>query len=342
MIDRSKYLCPIPFRFSEITNDGQFLCCPGWLPIDVKKTDNYLTNFNSKLSQEIRESILDGSYKFCKEDLCPHLASYNNGNLPPLFVPSQAELFKKPVLKGINFGFDISCNLGCPSCRSEFINFVGENRIKMDKILDNIINQVGDTLERIVLCGGAEPFFSKTMLRFMREFDPTKFPNLKHIHLHTNATLWNKNSWNLIKPIHDYVHSCHISMDAGSEEVYKVVRKGGNWKSLMKNIDFILSLNQIKYMKFSFVTQQRNYKDMINFYNLIHEKMKNKNKNFKILFAAIVKWGEFMSQNTFEQHEIQNKNHKEHELFLNELKKVHRKPNVEHAFDNLLQTSTLI
>ena len=57
MIDRSKYLCPIPFRFSEITNDGQFLCCPGWLPIDVKKTDNYLTNFNSKLSQEIRESM---------------------------------------------------------------------------------------------------------------------------------------------------------------------------------------------------------------------------------------------------------------------------------------------
>ena len=32
-------------------------------------------------------------------------------------------------------------------------------------------------------------------MRFMKEFDDTKFPNLKQIHLHTNGTLWNKNSW---------------------------------------------------------------------------------------------------------------------------------------------------
>ena len=105
----------------------------------------------------------------------------------------------------------------------------------------------------------------------------------------TNGTLWNKNSWKLIKPIHKYVSTCHISIDAGSEEVYNVVRKGGNWKTLMKNLDFILSLDQIKSMKFSFVTQQRNYKDMVNFYELIHKKLKNKNKNFKYSFQQLVK-----------------------------------------------------
>ena len=80
-----------------------------------------------------------------------------------------------------------------PSCRSEFINFVGERRIEMDKILDNVVEQLGNDLEGLSICGGGS-FFSKTMMRFMKEFDDTKFPNLKQIHLHTNGTLWNKNS----------------------------------------------------------------------------------------------------------------------------------------------------
>ena len=76
------YACTAPFSYSEITNDGQYLCCPGWLPTDVNDTDNFKDNFHSNKSNEIRESILDGSYKFCKENLCPHLSSFKKGNIP--------------------------------------------------------------------------------------------------------------------------------------------------------------------------------------------------------------------------------------------------------------------
>lgn len=330
------FICSAPFRYSEITNDGQFLCCPGWLPVDVKDGDNYKQNFYNKKSKEIRESILDGSYKFCREDVCPHLSAHKKGIKTSAFLHKSDEIFKNPKLKNVVFGFDLSCNLGCPSCRSEFINFVGEKRIQMDKILDSVVDQLGDELEGITLCGGAEPFFSKTMMRFMREFDSTKFPKLKGIHLHTNATLWNKNSWELIKPIHKYIRSCEISIDAGTKEVYSIVRRGSDWDNLMKNIDFVLTIPTIKFIKFSFVVQQRNYKDMENFYNLIHFKMKGIDKNFEIFFNPIVEWGEFQQQNNFKEQEIHNISHPEYPTFLEELKKIHRKKNVIHSFNDII------
>jgi organic radical activating enzyme len=327
------YACTAPFSYSEITNDGQYLCCPGWLPTDVNDTDNFKDNFHSNKSNEIRESILDGSYKFCKENLCPHLSSFKKGNIPSAFKPKTHPIFKNPKLNWLTFGFDLSCNLGCPSCRSEFINFVGEKRIQMDKIMDTVIEQLGSELVGLSICGGAEPFFSKTMMRFMREFDASKFPKLKKIHLHTNGTLWNENAWKAITPVHKYISTCEISMDAGTREVYNIVRLGGDWDKLMNNIDFVLTIPTIKSIQFSFVVQQRNYKDMKNFYNLIQSIMKGSDKRFTIFFNPIVEWGEFEQQDNFKEQEIHNPSHSEHSEFLKVLKSVHRKPNVIHSFD---------
>lgn len=337
------YVCSAPFSYTEITNDGQYLCCPGWLPTDVKDSDNFKENFYNKKSKEIRESILDGSYKFCKENLCPHLSSFNKGNIPSVFKPKTNPIFKNPTPNSVVFGFDLSCNLGCPSCRSEFINFVGERRIEMDKTLDKVVEQMGDTLRGITLCGGAEPFYSKTMMRFMREFDSTKFPKLKSIFLHTNGTLWNKKTWKLISPIHKYIHQCEISMDAGTKEIYNIVRLGGDWDTLMDNLEFIKTIQTLKSIKFSFVVQQRNYKDMENFYNLIHSIMKGSNKKFTIFFNPIVEWGEFEQQNNFKEQEIHNPSHSEYSQFIEELNKVHRKPNVLHSFhNNIINKKVLI
>lgn len=337
------YACTAPFSYTEITNDGQYLCCPGWLPTDVNDSDNFKENFYSDKSNKIRESILDGSYKFCKENLCPHLASFNKGNIPSAFKPKTNPIFKNPKPNWVVFGFDLSCNLGCPSCRSEFINFVGERRIEMDKTLDKVVEQMGDVLQGITLCGGAEPFYSKTMMRFMREFDSTKFPKLKSIHLHTNGTLWNKNSWKAITPIHKYISTCEISMDAGTKEVYNIVRLGGDWDRLMNNLEFIKTIPTLKSIKFSFVVQQRNYTDMENFYNLIHSIMKGINKRFTIFFNPIVEWGEFEQQDNFKEQEIHNPSHSEYSQFIEELMKVHRKPNVSHSFhDKIVQKKVLI
>ena len=35
MIDKSKLICTTPFGYTEVFDDKQFLCCPGWLKDDI-------------------------------------------------------------------------------------------------------------------------------------------------------------------------------------------------------------------------------------------------------------------------------------------------------------------
>ena len=65
MIDKSKYICTTPFRYTDVFEDAQFLCCPGWLNVDVSEGKTIRENFNSKKSQEIRKSIL----AYCKKGI---------------------------------------------------------------------------------------------------------------------------------------------------------------------------------------------------------------------------------------------------------------------------------
>jgi hypothetical protein len=47
-----------------------------------------------------------------------------------------------------------------------------------------------------------------------------------------------------------------------------------------------------------------------------------------------VEWGEFEQQNNFKEQEIHNPSHSEYSQFLEELNKVHGKPNVTHSFND--------
>ena len=71
--------------------------------------------------------------------------------------------------------------------------------------------------------------------------------------------------------------------------------------------------------------------------------MKDSDKQFEIFFNPIVEWGEFQQQDNFKEQEIHNPTHTEYSLFLNELKKIHRKPNVVHSFnDKIIAKKVLI
>ena len=66
--------------------------------------------------------------------------------------------------------------------------------------------------------------------------------------------------------------------------------------------------------------------------------MKESDKKFEIFFNPIVEWGEFQQQNNFKEQEIHNSLHPEYSYFLEELKKVHRKSNVVHSFNDKIFT----
>lgn len=336
---RKQYVCKYPFTFTEISKDSQWLCCPSWLPTNIYETEDFKSNWYSEKSEKIRESILDGSYSFCDSVNCPNLSELDAGYVnESTFIKKdnfKTSELSNPKPRVLNMEVDLSCNLKCPSCRPEYINLKDELRGEVDKLIDKIQINLGNDVETLTLCGGAEPFFSKSIYNFMRNFDNKKFPNLKHIHLHTNANLWTESNWERVSNVHPYVKSAEISIDAATEETYNKVRVGGRWSVLLNNINFIKTIKTINRLRFSFVVQKNNYKEMYAFYKMINNLTKGSNKKIEILFNGITDWNSY-SKEEFLKQEIHNPSHELHDDFLLELDKI-KNLNVQHNFHHLVK-----
>ena len=342
MIDKSKLICVTPFTYSELFDDKQFLCCPSWLKEDIYETNSIKDNFNSKKAQEIRNSILDGSYKYCDSVQCPHLNALNQDKLiDGRFVPKNKESLDRytPIsqINMVNFCFDRSCNLQCPSCRSELINYLGKDRDGVDDKLRQVNEELSGTIKKLYLSGSADPFFSKSFRQFLIDFDPTKYPNMERIHIHTNGILWTEKLWNRMKAIHPFVKSCEISIDAATKDTYEnKTRIGGDWNVLLKQLDFIINIPTINIYSFSFVVQDSNYKEMYDFCNLIHNLNWKTKKTIKIFFNHMTNWGTF-SESEYLSKDVSNPNHELYEDFLIELKRMNTQKNVSHNLNHLLE-----
>lgn len=341
MIDKSKLICTTPFRYTDVFDDKQYLCCPGWLDVDISQGKSIRENFNSDKAQDIRESILDGSYKYCDENQCPHLSALTQDKLDKRFVPKNDSTIKDfnliSEIESVGFSFDRSCNLQCPSCRVDLINYLGKERKSVDIKLEELDNEISKTVKRMYITGTADPFYSKSFRQFLINFEPSNYPMMESIHIHTNGILWTEQLWNRMDGIHPFVKSCEISIDAATKNTYEnEVRIGGDWEVLMKQLKFIVNIPTINHFSFSFVVQDKNYKEMYDFYKLITDLTDGINKSISIFFNHIVNWGTY-TEEEFLTRDVANKSNELHSDFLLELQKIHNQKNVSHNFNYLLK-----
>jgi MoaA/NifB/PqqE/SkfB family radical SAM enzyme len=354
------HICLQPFRHIELFKSSASLCCPTWLkkPLWYKKDEN--GNFiydvwNSNEAQEIRESILDGSYKFCDKKLCPHLNTLlSTGESTGMLVPKTnknkkgiwdeyhfpfcdsngIEIDNKIKVKttpgAINFTFDDSCNLKCPSCRLDTIMAKPNEVQQIDKIVDFINEKYAKDCKRIVITGSGDPFASKSFRKFMFEFDPNKWPSLKVVYLVSNGKLFNKKNWDKMKSIQPYITDVEISIDAGTKDTYEnKTRLGGDWNVLLDNLKFISTINTIESLRISFIVQKDNYKEMSLCSDLIYDIFKERiddkksNKKTTLFFGRIAKWTH-MTDKDMEEKDVADPAHPNHYNFVNELKKVYK------------------
>jgi hypothetical protein len=341
MIDKSNFICATPFGYTEVFDDKQYLCCPSWLKENIYESSNIKDNFNSQKSQKIRESILDGSYKYCDEHQCPHLAGLKQNKLSKKFIPKTEKSLEyyRPISKinMVNFCFDRSCNLQCPSCRNDLINYLGKDRDNVDDKLRQVTDEMAGSIKRLYLSGTADPFYSNSFRKFLINFNPSNYPKLKNIHIHTNGLLWTEQLWERMKSIHSFVKSCEVSIDASTKETYESkVRIGGNWETLMDRLEYIINIPTITNYIFSFVVQDSNYKEMYDFYKLISDLNKDSDNKIDIFFNRITNWGTY-SNEEYLLKDVGNPNNILHSDFLLELDKIHNQRNVSHNFNHLTE-----
>ena len=337
MINKEDYICSTPFNYTEIHDTEQYLCCPSWLSTNIWNGKSIESSFQSEKAKKVRQSILDGTYKYCDEIVCPYLSGLKRGTLSPRFVRKNKrtlEHYKKTQeIKIVNFCFDRSCNLACPSCRIEFINVHGKERLAVEDKMRQVDEELCNDIEDIYLSGTADPFFSNSYRKFLVNLDPKRYPKLKVVHLHTNGTLWTKKFWKKLYKIHHLIESCEISIDAANEKTYNIVRRGGDWNKLMNNLKFIVTIPTFKKFHFSMVVSDDNYKEMIDFHSMLNEIFTKYSPQAKwyVFYNKLTDWGTFTPE-VYKKKAVFEKDHILYDDFLFHLNKIKHLSNITTNF----------
>lgn len=303
--------CNHPFNTISIDGRGDvYACvCQAWLPLSIGKIWEF-SSLNSILDSDkslvIQESILDGSYRYCDHVAC----SIINENSLQDKIP-----FKS--INWINFVIDDSCNLSCPSCRTS-LRFAKEHSDAYNEKID-IVKHCIRLIEnhpnplKFTISGDGDPFASHVYRYFLSNLSLRNKPNIE-IEIVTNGILL-KDYWEKLSKIHDNLVRIKISFDAGSIDVYKITRRGGNWNKLLESVKYIVDWkNKLKsksVITANFVVQQANYLDMKKYILLCQELGID-----EINFQRLQDWGTFRD---FKKENIFDPQHPEFDKFTSQL-----------------------
>ncbi|WP_187380133.1 radical SAM protein [Vibrio mimicus] len=315
--------CLSPFRDLILVNDGSHFCCSAWhgFPsLGDPKANSLGDIWNSGDAIEFRQSILDGSYRYCRHDMCPRLVNPKK-ELVPMSELTPGQRFEIESSNGnlygkfsfVNYGFDPSCNLSCPSCRTEVIIAKGQEADDI-KFIEAQLEANGKDLEELYISGGGDAFGSPYSRDFLSRMNAENFPNLKSILIHCNGQLFNSFTWSKLPEfVRERISYVEISIDASRKETYEENRRGGSFERLLENLAFVRSLKQqgyLSYIKFSFVVQNNNVEQMGEFVEFA--------QSFEadcVFFCRLMNWGAYTGYE-YDQRNICDRTHPNHFLLL--------------------------
>ncbi|MBM2832866.1 MAG: Radical domain protein [Candidatus Brocadiaceae bacterium] len=326
-----RLFCSKPFKWFEVTQVNRigdvYMCCPAWLdtPIGNLQSQSVAEVWNGIKAQEIRRSILDGSFKYCNQSRCPflHTVSKPVERLEDVTEEELKTVVEKQLTilpygpREINCSYDKSCNLSCPSCRTEII-IDKKNHKEILKIQRILHDEALKDARLLYITGSGDPFGSPFFRKWLQSMKREDMPNLEGIHLHTNAQLLTPKRWETIaKDIQPLVKSAEISIDAASAETYTMNRRGGSFERLLENLEFVSTLRKhgpLQRVGISMVVQENNFREMPDFINL--------GKRFHVdtvYFSKLVDWGTFQKEE-YVKRAVHLTSHPKHFALVNLLK----------------------
>ena len=285
--------CRVPWETMSVGSSGEVYICvsPSWVPRSVGNVLSadciYKDVLNSPMAQAIRQEILQGRYYYCNTLLCRFFNHFDpseyqltaNATDQPLpFEPNAlAQVTKIPA--EIIFDFDPTCNLQCPSCRLEVINYNKHTamRAKNDNISEKIKHLIIDNIDEsgpvTIRWAGGEPFISEVYLDLMEYIINTGHHNIRHV-IQTNGSYLQKKS-DLITRLLPFIKELRISFDAATEETYRRTRVNGQWDLLLSNVRWIMAQIQQNNLQTrvsaDYVVQLDNYDEIPAFRELCNE-----------------------------------------------------------------------
>lgn len=186
-MENMQLFCSKPFTWFEVIQGNDigevYVCCPAWLDTPIGNLRYQTVNeiWNSQKAREIRRSIHDGSFKYCNRSRCPFLQMV----LKPVEriedvtdVELKASIEKQLTVlpygpREINCSYDRSCNLSCPSCRTEVI-IERKKKKHILEVQNKICKEALKDAQLIYITGSGDPFgspFFRKWLQTMKKRD---------------------------------------------------------------------------------------------------------------------------------------------------------------------------
>lgn len=308
--------CQSPERYLTVDWNGNcFICaCESWLPISVGSIDDFddLDQiWTNTISESVQRDISDKKFTWCAVDHCGVIEK-------DILYPTHT----------ISINIDDSCNLHCPSCRSQ--RRLLTQGAEFDKRKRQVLHLVS-LLEKfnkschIIMSGNGDVLASHIMRPFLHTYQPRSDHTFR---LFTNGLLLKKQLHHsrILPQITQY----QISIDAGSKEVYERTRLGGKWTTLLENLDFLSDTieHRSASVMMMFVLQASNWRDMPNFVDLCSSRGWTANITRLIDWSS---WSDFHSQDV-----IGNTSHPEHQMAMQALAEINAS-----AYNSLFLDSSL-
>lgn len=265
----SKILCTNPFSYCDIDLDGNvYVCCNKWCnfySIGNILEDDLDEIFSGKKIQEFIKQFINQEFKYCRIDTCLGSKTIEDSKFEQLYNEISANKKRK-----IRLNFDNSCNLQCIFCRHKFQMANGEENKAAEKLIARIkefLPELDKNHCEISLNGVGEVFVSKPFLDLIKHIS-LNYSNIK-FQIITNGILCSKDMLENLGIV-DKILGLEVSVHAFKEETYNKLVKGGNFKKLKENLQYISTLkeqNKIQRFQINFAINAYNYKEMVAFAN---------------------------------------------------------------------------
>jgi len=327
--DLKDKFCLVPFTYLSTGWKGSaFACsCPAWVPYpvgNVLEAESGDEVWNSEAAREIRRSVLDGDFSYCSRTLCSFITARK--------LPRKDEI-KDPVLRGyidgrvtrldrspgvFELNYDSTCNLACPSCRTEVVAAKADEQDAYERARERVILPLLKGAKGGYISGGGETFASRHYRSILAALNREEYPRLR-LHVITNALLLTPQRWETFPELGEMIGALSVSIDAARAETYEKLRRPGKWAVLMANLEFIADLRRsgrIPQLWINFVVQKENFREMLDFVELGKRLGAD-----QVWFQRVTNYGAY-DEETFAEVDVTSPQHPEHA----ELLKVLRNP----------------
>ena len=297
-------ICSKPFEEFEIDVDGNCYCCCRWWNNSYSLgnifTDTIDEIWNGKAAQELRKTILDGTFRHCNINDC--LMSYNPELKHTVIADYPTE---------ISLCYDYTCTAKCVFCNDEIKKMSNLESQKWDDLIDKKLIPLLQNAKYVRLSMSGELFVSEHSMKLIKQIAQT-YPNIK-FEIVTNGIYASKENIEKLE-IENKIESIKISLPSMKEKTYNQLVKNGNLKKVLENLKYISKLKserKINCFFLNFVINSLNYSEIIEYIQKAEELgatvdclMLNKNSEDT----------EFLKQ--FDLYNILNANHPAYNHFL--------------------------